>query len=50
MPREVSVSVLLEALSDKRVVGAPPRAVTGLAADSRRVERGDAFVAVPGFK
>ena len=50
MPHEVSVSVLLEALSDKRVVGTPPRAVTGLAADSRRVERGDAFVAVPGFK
>src|SRR3989442_1666286 len=50
MPREVPVSVLLDALSDKRVVGTPPRAVTGLTADSRRVARGDAFVAVPGFK
>jgi UDP-N-acetylmuramoyl-L-alanyl-D-glutamate--2,6-diaminopimelate ligase len=50
MPREMSVSVLLDALTDKRVVGTPPRAVTGLTADSRRVARGDAFVAVPGFK
>src|SRR2546428_298974 len=50
MPREVAVSVLLEALADKRVVGAPPPSVTGLSADSRRVERGQAFVAVPGFK
>src|SRR5881628_2577853 len=50
MPREVPVSVLLDALSDKRMVGAPPAAVTGLTADLRRVARGDAFVAVPGFK
>jgi UDP-N-acetylmuramoyl-L-alanyl-D-glutamate--2,6-diaminopimelate ligase len=50
MRREVSVSVLLDALTDKRVIGMPPRVVTGLTADSRRVERGDAFVAVPGFK
>jgi UDP-N-acetylmuramoyl-L-alanyl-D-glutamate--2,6-diaminopimelate ligase len=50
MPREVSVSVLLDALTDKRVVGTPPRLVTGLSADSRRVERGDVFIAVPGFK
>ena len=50
MPREVPVSVLLDALSDKRMVGTPPAAVTGLTADSRRVARGDAFVAVPGFK
>jgi UDP-N-acetylmuramoyl-L-alanyl-D-glutamate--2,6-diaminopimelate ligase len=50
MFREVAVSVLLEALADKRVVGTPPRSVTGLSADSRRVERGEAFVAVPGFK
>src|SRR2546425_295561 len=42
MPREVPVSVLLDALSDKRMVGAPPAAVTGLTADSRRVARGDA--------
>src|SRR6267378_843821 len=50
MPREVPVSVLLEALTDKRVVGTLPAAVTGLTADSRHVARGDAFVAVPGFK
>jgi UDP-N-acetylmuramoyl-L-alanyl-D-glutamate--2,6-diaminopimelate ligase len=50
MRREVAVSVLLDALTDKRVIGMPPRVVTGLTADSRRVERGDAFVAVPGFK
>jgi UDP-N-acetylmuramoyl-L-alanyl-D-glutamate--2,6-diaminopimelate ligase len=50
MRREVSVSLLLDALTDKRVIGTPPRVVTGLTADSRRVERGDVFVAVPGFK
>jgi UDP-N-acetylmuramoyl-L-alanyl-D-glutamate--2,6-diaminopimelate ligase len=50
MAREVAVSVLLDALSDKRVVGTPPTSVTGLTADSRRVEQGAAFVAVPGFK
>jgi UDP-N-acetylmuramoyl-L-alanyl-D-glutamate--2,6-diaminopimelate ligase len=47
---DVSVSVLLEALPERRVVGTPPPAVTGLTADSRRVEPGDCFVAVPGFK
>src|SRR5438874_1531937 len=50
MPREVPVSVLLDALADKRVIGTPPGSVTGLTADSRRVARGDVFVAVPGFK
>lgn len=49
MSREVAVSVLLDALSDKRVIGAPPTSVSSLTADSRRVERGGAFVAVPGF-
>jgi UDP-N-acetylmuramoyl-L-alanyl-D-glutamate--2,6-diaminopimelate ligase len=44
------VSVLLEALADKRVVGAVPATVRGLTADSRTVERGDCFVAVPGMK
>jgi UDP-N-acetylmuramoyl-L-alanyl-D-glutamate--2,6-diaminopimelate ligase len=44
------VSVLLDALSDKRVVGTVPATVHGLTADSRKVERGDCFVAVPGFK
>src|SRR6267378_2648688 len=51
MPRnDVPVSVLLEALPERRVIGAPPAAVRGLTADSRRVEPGDCFVAVPGFK
>src|SRR5438552_2783431 len=50
MPREVPVSVLLDALAEKRVIGTPPVSVTGLTADSRRVARGDVFVAVPGFK
>jgi len=49
-PRDVPVSVLLDALPDKRVIGAPPASVRGLTADSRRVEAGDCFVAVPGFK
>jgi UDP-N-acetylmuramoyl-L-alanyl-D-glutamate--2,6-diaminopimelate ligase len=48
--QDVPVSVLLEALPERRVVGAPPVAVSGLTADSRRVEPGDCFVAVPGFK
>jgi UDP-N-acetylmuramoyl-L-alanyl-D-glutamate--2,6-diaminopimelate ligase len=50
MAPEARVSVLLDALSDKRVVGAVPATVRGLTADSRKVERGDCFVAVPGFK
>jgi UDP-N-acetylmuramoyl-L-alanyl-D-glutamate--2,6-diaminopimelate ligase len=50
MGPEARVSVLLEALSDKRVVGTVPATVHGLTADSRKVERGDCFVAVPGFK
>ena len=50
MAPEARVSVLLEALSDKRVVGTVPDTVRGLTADSRKVERGDCFVAVPGFK
>ena len=38
MHREVAVSVLLDALADKRIVGTPPSSVRGLCADSRRVE------------
>ena len=48
--REVPVSALLDALVDKRVVGHLPASVSGIADDSRRVERGECFVAVPGFK
>ena len=44
------VSVLLESLPERRLIGEPPAVVRGLTADSRRVEAGDCFVAVPGFK
>jgi UDP-N-acetylmuramoyl-L-alanyl-D-glutamate--2,6-diaminopimelate ligase len=51
MPRQdVSVRLLIDALPERRVVGTPPPVVSGLTADSRRVEPGDLFVAVPGFK
>jgi UDP-N-acetylmuramoyl-L-alanyl-D-glutamate--2,6-diaminopimelate ligase len=51
MPRQdVSVRLLIDALPERRVVGTPPPVVSGLTADSRRVEPGDMFVAVPGFK
>jgi len=41
---------LLEAVPARRVVGDPPRAITSLTADSRRVEPGGCFVAVPGLR
>ncbi|HEX3176210.1 MAG TPA: UDP-N-acetylmuramoyl-L-alanyl-D-glutamate--2,6-diaminopimelate ligase [Methylomirabilota bacterium] len=44
------MSVLLDALADKRVIGTVPARVHGLTADSRAVSKGDCFVAVPGFK
>ncbi len=44
------MKVLLDALPGARVVGRPPRSVRGLTADSRRVERGGCFVAVPGLR
>jgi UDP-N-acetylmuramoyl-L-alanyl-D-glutamate--2,6-diaminopimelate ligase len=51
MPRnDVPVSVLLDALPERRVIGAPPATVRAVTADSRRVRPGDCFVAVPGFK
>ena len=50
MRRAVPVSLLLDALLDRRVVGTPPAAVEGITADSRHVEPGHCFVAVPGFK
>jgi UDP-N-acetylmuramoyl-L-alanyl-D-glutamate--2,6-diaminopimelate ligase len=46
----VPTAVLLDALSDKTVVGALPAEIAGVSADSRRVEPGDCFVAVPGFR
>lgn len=46
----MTASALLAALPEKTVTGTLPAAVGGLASDSRRVERGDCFVAVPGFR
>jgi UDP-N-acetylmuramoyl-L-alanyl-D-glutamate--2,6-diaminopimelate ligase len=44
------VTALLEALPDNRVHGTLPPTVARIVSDSRRVEPGDCFVAVPGFK
>jgi UDP-N-acetylmuramoyl-L-alanyl-D-glutamate--2,6-diaminopimelate ligase len=41
---------LLDALPERTVHGVLPAAVAGIVSDSRRVELGDCFVAVPGFK
>jgi UDP-N-acetylmuramoyl-L-alanyl-D-glutamate--2,6-diaminopimelate ligase len=46
----MSVSELLGALGQSEVVGPAPAAVTGIAADSRRVRAGQCFVAVPGLR
>ena len=43
-------SVLLDALPTKTVTGTVPPEVTGIADDSRKVERGQCFVAVPGLR
>src|SRR5881398_1565897 len=45
-----AMSELLAALPEKRVIGTLPAAVSSIAGDSRRVEPGACFVAVPGFK
>ena len=47
---QLAMKALLEALPDKRLHGTLPLTVAGIASDSRRVEPGDCFVAVPGFK
>ncbi|MGH7331723.1 MAG: UDP-N-acetylmuramoyl-L-alanyl-D-glutamate--2,6-diaminopimelate ligase [Candidatus Rokuibacteriota bacterium] len=46
----LAVKALLDVLPNKTVHGALPSVVAGIASDSRRVEPGDCFVAVPGFK
>jgi UDP-N-acetylmuramoyl-L-alanyl-D-glutamate--2,6-diaminopimelate ligase len=46
----VPISVLLDALPDKTVLGRLPAAVSGLAYDSRKVLPGDLFVAIPGLR
>ena len=45
-----AMSELLAALPEKRVLGDLPRSVSSISGDSRRVEPGGCFVAVPGFK
>jgi UDP-N-acetylmuramoyl-L-alanyl-D-glutamate--2,6-diaminopimelate ligase len=50
MAGTTATSTLLDALGAKTVIGTPPGEVARVVADSRRVERGDCFVAVPGFK
>jgi UDP-N-acetylmuramoyl-L-alanyl-D-glutamate--2,6-diaminopimelate ligase len=46
----MAVSDLLAALEDARPVGALPPTISGIADDSRKVEPGDCFVAVPGLR
>ena len=41
---------LLDALPMKTVTGTPPRMVSGIADDSRKVGAGECFVAVPGLR
>jgi UDP-N-acetylmuramoyl-L-alanyl-D-glutamate--2,6-diaminopimelate ligase len=50
MSRTVPIDTLLGALAEKTVLGTLPSAVAGLAYDSRRVEPGQIFIAIPGFK
>ncbi len=50
MSRPVPTRELLNQLPDKTLVGPIPSTITGIAYDSRRVGRGDCFVAVTGFK
>src|SRR2546429_8563732 len=48
--RSMPVSELVAALGETRMIGAPPAAIGGIAADSRKGAPGGCFVAVPGFK
>src|SRR5216110_3567547 len=48
--RRMPVSELLAALPAKTVVGAPPSSVSSITDDSRRVEPGSCFVAMPGLR
>ena len=43
-------AALLDALPAKKVTGAVPAAITGIADDSRKVGPGECFVAVPGLR
>jgi UDP-N-acetylmuramoyl-L-alanyl-D-glutamate--2,6-diaminopimelate ligase len=46
----MAASTLLDAVGEKTVFGTLPGEVTSVVSDSRRVERGACFVAVPGFR
>ena len=46
----VPTATLLDALADKTVQGRMPATISGIAYDSRRVQPGELFVAVPGLK
>ncbi len=48
--REVPTSRLLDELTDPSLNGEVPARISGVTADSRRVEAGECFVAVTGFK
>jgi UDP-N-acetylmuramoyl-L-alanyl-D-glutamate--2,6-diaminopimelate ligase len=48
--REVPTSRLLDELTDQSLKGEVPARISGVTADSRRVEAGECFVAVTGFK
>jgi UDP-N-acetylmuramoyl-L-alanyl-D-glutamate--2,6-diaminopimelate ligase len=48
--REMATSDVLEALPAKTVTGTLPRTLSGIADDSRKVGRGECFVAVPGLR
>src|SRR5438046_7476759 len=48
--RAMPVSERLAALPVKTAVGAPPSSVSSIADDSRRVEPGSCFVAMPGLR
>src|SRR3989442_2210931 len=50
MGGEMPVSELLAALPVKTIVGAPPSSVSSVTDDSRRVEPGSCFVALPGLR
>ena len=50
MSETVPTTTLLDALAEKTVLGTAPARVTGLAYDSRKVQAGELFVAIPGFR
>jgi UDP-N-acetylmuramoyl-L-alanyl-D-glutamate--2,6-diaminopimelate ligase len=49
-PREIRLSMLLEAIPEGQILGALPQTVSGLTDDSRQVTAGCCFVAVRGLR